>query len=111
MPRITTRFSRPDAHRYDSPLQDDASKLRVKIPDQLLYRNTVKGCHAPNGWQFGPASQFLVIPNRAPSPVRNLLFSAPLRPRYTLSMPAKRKFEEQLAALDALRQHPPEATL
>ncbi len=71
----------------------------------------MKGRHAPNGWQFGPASQFLVIPNRAPSPVRNLLFSAPLRPRYTLSMPAKRKFEEQLAALDALRQLPPEAAV
>jgi HEAT repeat protein len=30
-------------------------------------------------------------------------------PRYTLPMPGKRKFEEQLAALDALRQLPPEA--
>src|ERR1700691_962667 len=32
-------------------------------------------------------------------------------PRYTLPMPGKRKFEDQLAALDALRQQPPEASI
>jgi HEAT repeat protein len=31
--------------------------------------------------------------------------------RYTFPMPGKRKFEDQLAALDALRQQPPEAAI
>jgi len=35
----------------------------------------------------------------------------PQPPRYTSPMPGKRKFEEQLAALDALRQQSPEAAI
>lgn len=38
-------------------------------------------------------------------------YAQPTPKRYTLPMSGKRKFEEQLAALDALRQLPPEAAI
>jgi hypothetical protein len=82
----------------------------------------MKRCHAvrvnQSASRYNPYT--LVIPKRAESargtccPLeRQRSGEAPREaalPRYTFPMPGKRNFEDQLAALDALRQQPPEAS-
>jgi hypothetical protein len=70
--------------------QDDASKLESKSPDQLLYRISVTGCTPP-------ASSHAARP--------------PMAALHYLAMPGKRRFDEQIAALDKLRQLPAESCI
>jgi hypothetical protein len=70
--------------------QDDASKLESKSPDQLLYRISVTGCTPP-------ASSHAARP--------------PMAALHYLAMPGKRRFDEQIAALDKLRQMPAESCI